>query len=265
MRQRSLIALCSALSVVGGGLPAFAAERPAFISFGDGADAPAGYVEMCVRDPSLCQPLADQLLPSSASAPAPVPASAAIANEIANRLSTDACEAITEGAGKSCATGQLPAYLHTASLSAKDLTSRNRKVMAAERKSRRSLTRTVRAINFTVNRTVRQRTDLQVHGMDEYWQPSGIGPSAVGDCEDIALQKKLLLLESGFPPDRLFLAVVFRRGVGLHTVLVARLDEGDLVLDSATRPVWNWRKTPYSWLRVQSPENPNQWFRVATG
>ncbi len=262
MRQRPFLVFCGALTIAGSGLPAIAAEKPAFISFGDSADAPAGYIEMCQRDPVLCQPLSGHAPLSSAPAISEI-APAPITTEAAER-SDNVCGA-AEKPTSECSAGVMPAYFFTASLAGKDLTKRKKKITALERKTRRSLARTVRTVNLTVNRSVRQRSDLQIYGTDEYWQPSGIGSSATGDCEDIALQKKLLLVEAGFPAERLFLAVVFRSGVGLHTVLVARLDEGDVVLDSAAQPVWNWRKTPYSWLRVQSPDDPMRWHRVGAG
>ena len=262
MRQRPLLVLCGALTIAGTSLPAIAAQKSAFISFGDSADAPAGYTEMCERDPVLCQPPSGQTQSPSAPAAGEVPAPAAAISAQAAERPDDVCTAGAESAAHQCSAGVMPAYFFTASLAATDLTKRKKKITALERKTRRSLARTVRTINLTVNRSVRQRSDLQIYGADEYWKPSGMGPSAVGDCEDIALQKKLLLIEAGFPAERLFLAVVFRSGVGLHTVLVARLDDGDVVLDSAAQPVWNWQKTPYSWLRVQSPQDPMKWHRI---
>ncbi|MEJ2036830.1 MAG: transglutaminase-like cysteine peptidase, partial [Maritimibacter sp.] len=93
--------------------------------------------------------------------------------------------------------------------------------------------------------------------------PSGVGRSAIGDCEDIALQKRLMLINADFPADRLFFAVVFSTRLGLHTVLIARLDRGDYVLDSASGAIREWQDVSYSWLRIQSPSAPRQWYRVA--
>jgi predicted transglutaminase-like cysteine proteinase len=117
----------------------------------------------------------------------------------------------------------------------------------------------LKRIDGMVNAHVRQQSDRQIYGVGELWRPSGSGRNAVGDCEDLAIQKRLDLIDAGFPPERLFFAVVYRSGVGLHTVLVARLDAGDMVLDSRSRFVEPWQDTRYQWLIVERPGMPTQW------
>jgi predicted transglutaminase-like cysteine proteinase len=121
----------------------------------------------------------------------------------------------------------------------------------------------VKAINRNVNRRVRQRTDSQVYGVAEYWTRAGDGPRASGDCEDIALEKRAELIEAGVAADHLFLATVYRPRIGLHTVLVARMAQGDFVLDSLERRVLPWRETRFDWLRLQAPDRPMEWHRLA--
>ena len=116
-------------------------------------------------------------------------------------------------------------------------------------------------VNRTVNAHVRQLTDRQIYGVDEYWTRSTLDKSARGDCEDLALEKQHELLGRGFDPNRMFLAVVYRSHVGLHTVLVARLADGDFVLDSRTPYINRWTETAYSWVVVQDPANPNFWYK----
>jgi predicted transglutaminase-like cysteine proteinase len=113
-------------------------------------------------------------------------------------------------------------------------------------------------INGLVNRRVRQRSDLDTFGSAEFWSPSGIAKGAQGDCEDIALEKRNLLLQAGFDPARLSLAVVYHRRVGLHTVLVARIEGRDLVLDSREPRVRIWHKTPYVWVSLEQADEPLQ-------
>lgn len=118
-------------------------------------------------------------------------------------------------------------------------------------------------INRYVNGHVRQMTDLRAFGVEEYWRRSGTGPGAVGDCEDIAIEKRYQLIAAGLPADRLRFAVVYRPDVGLHTVLIAHLDVGDMVLDSRTPWVDSWQRAPYQWIAIQSASNPMQWQQPA--
>lgn len=121
----------------------------------------------------------------------------------------------------------------------------------------------LRRVNGRVNARVHQQSDLATYGVAELWRPSGDAPGAVGDCEDLALQKRVELIASHFPADRLFLAVVYREGVGLHTVLVARLNEGDVVLDSRVDFIEPWHRAGYSWLSVETPGEPQVWREVS--
>lgn len=120
----------------------------------------------------------------------------------------------------------------------------------------------LRKVNNLVNRGVRQITDLRAFGVDDLWRPSGIGRGAVGDCEDLALEKQRQLAALGYPPSATLLAVVYRRNVGLHVVLVVRSAGGDVVLDNRSGKVLPWRKARYSWLRVQSPADPTRWNQI---
>ncbi|BBC70945.1 transglutaminase [Altererythrobacter sp. B11] len=258
-----VIALAAGVALGLSATPALASQQPAFIPFGETADAPAGFLEMCVRDAAQCAAPGSPALPPHRAPDQLVPPPMILAGCVDEFFAGAGAEA----SPYTCTAGATPQYFRSASLvvpataTPADL---DFSPPRAEPDSRQ-LPKLVREINQRVNRSVRQRSDLQLFGVDEYWQPAGLGADAFGDCEDIALQKRVQLLQEGFAPERLFLAVVFRSGVGLHTVLVARLDDGDVVLDSATGIVWPWQDTPYSWLRVQSPDQPMQWYRVAAG
>ena len=123
--------------------------------------------------------------------------------------------------------------------------------------------RLLERVNGRVNARVHQQSDLASFGVPELWRPSGVGPGAVGDCEDLALEKRVELLAARFPPERLFLAVVWRRDAGLHTVLVARLDGGDVVLDSRVDYIEPWDRAGYNWVIVEAPGRPQEWRAVA--
>ncbi len=117
----------------------------------------------------------------------------------------------------------------------------------------------LKRVTRAVNGSVVQRSDLAGYGVDEYWGRPGANGG--GDCEDIAIEKRVALLQAGFPADRLFYAVTFRRDLGLHTVLIARLDDGDYVLDNLTSRVDRWSRRGYKWLRLQSPADPRVWTK----
>lgn len=195
---------------------------PDFLPSGTAADAPFGFVELCHRDPSLC--LLGQVTAS------PLPLSGA-PSTLAGAARAGQASAIQQSA-----TG----IKHGSSRSPRALLNR---------------------INTDVNRHVMQQADLQSTGAVEIWRrPPHDRP--VGDCEDIAIEKRIRLQEAGFPPDRLFYAVVYRSHLGLHTILVVRLEEGDYVLDSLTSRIIRWRDVPYKWLRQQVPGSPQIWQRI---
>ena len=117
-------------------------------------------------------------------------------------------------------------------------------------------------VNNLTNRRVMQRSDLQTTGMSEYWAAPSQGRGAAGDCEDFAIAKRLELEKAGFDPERLFYAVVYRPNLAVHVVLVARLDDGDVVLDSLSSKILPWTQTPYTFVRVQTPGDPTRWARL---
>jgi predicted transglutaminase-like cysteine proteinase len=131
--------------------------------------------------------------------------------------------------------------------------------------SERDWLRLLRRVDGSVNAHVRQQSDRAIYGTGELWRASGSGRNAVGDCEDLAIEKRLQLIEAGFPSERLFFAVVYGTGIGLHTILVARLTSGDWVLDSRTPFVERWSETPYQWLTVERPGAPTKWDTVDVG
>jgi predicted transglutaminase-like cysteine proteinase len=122
----------------------------------------------------------------------------------------------------------------------------------------------LRTVNRRVNTRVRQASDRSTSGVAELWKKPGLDRGAVGDCEDLAIEKRALLLAAGFPADRLFYAVAYQRQLGLHAVLVARVAQGDVVLDSRTPYLTSWTEAPYTWVSRQSTANPMIWHQVAS-
>ncbi|WP_298912350.1 transglutaminase-like cysteine peptidase [uncultured Roseobacter sp.] len=122
--------------------------------------------------------------------------------------------------------------------------------------------RLAKAINRQVNRQVRQIDDQAQYGREELWTlPTARG----GDCEDLVLLKKKMLLERGVPSEDLLIATVLDHKLRSHAVLVLRTASGDLVLDSLKNKIVPWKQTGYTFLKLQNPNSLNQWQAVLAG
>lgn len=238
---RSVIIAAAALACGGA-----QAQRTAssFMPAGDVADPPEGFVEMCARDTALCaaEPAAAATRVRSAGSPFDDVGGATRSVDPARfRLAAFAPDAGISPAEPARVVDPVPAAADIGGAAGIEL---------------------LRRINSKVNRTVVQVPDTVTAGVDEYWQRPTPGSILMGDCEDIAIEKRMRLIEAGFPPDRLFYAVAYVRGYGLHTMLVARLDAGDYVLDSLSPHLLAWSRIHYTWLRQQVPGNPLLWRRI---
>ncbi|MFK0164045.1 transglutaminase-like cysteine peptidase [Rhizobium sp. NPDC090279] len=86
-----------------------------------------------------------------------------------------------------------------------------------------------------------------------------------GNCNDYVLLKKKLLVEAGWPRSALLLTVVLDTHNEGHLVLMARTNDGDLILDNLTDTVKNWSGTGYTFIKRQTADNPNNWVRLESG
>lgn len=112
-------------------------------------------------------------------------------------------------------------------------------------------------INARINRQIRPRNDIGALGGDEWT----LAPKA-GDCEDYAITKRHELIRKGWPAAALRLAVAHTAWGEGHLVLVVRTNEGDLVLDSLSGRIKNWRQTNLKWEMIQATGNPRIWHRI---
>lgn len=78
-------------------------------------------------------------------------------------------------------------------------------------------------VNRTVNRAMRFRPDN-----GDTWSIN----VRYGDCEDFALAKRAALIRDGFPAGALHIGVGHLPDGRAHAVLIARLADGDIVLDN---------------------------------
>lgn len=86
-----------------------------------------------------------------------------------------------------------------------------------------------------------------------------------GNCNDYVLMKRKLLVEAGWSPSALLLTVVLDTHNEGHLVLMARTNDGDLILDNLTDTIKAWDVTGYTFIKRQSADNPNTWVRLESG
>jgi Predicted periplasmic protein len=111
------------------------------------------------------------------------------------------------------------------------------------------------SVNAYYNQTVVPVTDQDLYKVAEFWTY----PNGYGDCEDFALAKRRDLINSGWHPSTLMIAVVKEANGNGHAVLIARTDRGDLVLDNQDGTIRLWSETPYKFIKRQSQAHPGQW------
>ncbi|NLS18429.1 transglutaminase-like cysteine peptidase [Rhizobium sp. P40RR-XXII] len=119
----------------------------------------------------------------------------------------------------------------------------------------------VTQINLRVNKTVQPATDMEVYGQEEYWEY----PKTAGDCEDFALLKRKLLIQSGISASNLLMTVVRKPDGEGHAVLTLRTKQGDYILDNLEDQIKVWNKTPYSYLKRQASFNAGRWVTIENG
>lgn len=263
-RARGAYLCAAALTVTIAAVPAGARMRVTPpLALGAPMEPPRGFVEMCRDDPGpLCPDpapiaIAPVTVPPVLAEPFPAP-------ETGYRLTLAALVAPVSFAPRlpapfaaPVAPPVTPAEVEAAPEAAPE--------PAAEPADPHAHFALLRSINRLVNDNVLQLSDRVTANSDEHWQRSGVGPQAAGDCEDLAIEKRLRLIEAGFPADRLRFAVVYSRAAGLHTLLVARTDDrGDVVLDSRQDRIVPWHKARYRWLSVQSTGDPMAWYSAMT-
>ncbi|WP_375597104.1 transglutaminase-like cysteine peptidase [Devosia sp. Naph2] len=111
------------------------------------------------------------------------------------------------------------------------------------------------SVNAYYNRNVVPVTDQDLYQVAEFWTY----PNGYGDCEDFALAKRRDLINAGWHPSTLMIAVVKEANGNGHAVLLARTDRGDLVLDNQDGTIRVWSETPYKFIKRQSQAHAGQW------
>ena len=117
-------------------------------------------------------------------------------------------------------------------------------------------------VNASVNQSITPISDMDHWGVAESWDYPTDGK---GDCEDFALLKRKILMNSGLPRQSLSVTVVFDRRQQGHAILMVETNRGDFVLDNQIKAVTGWNKTGYTYIKRQSAENPNSWVGMRDG
>ena len=112
--------------------------------------------------------------------------------------------------------------------------------------------RALNNVNRSVNSSIKPRTDQEHWGVVDRWD---IPTDGYGDCEDYQLLKRKILVEQhGFPHRALRMTVVIdEQGEG-HAVLMARTDEGDLILDNKRGAILPWHETGYVYVKREGQD-----------
>ena len=110
---------------------------------------------------------------------------------------------------------------------------------------------TILEVNERVNRTILAVTDQDHWGEVDRWDYPNDG---LGDCEDMQLLKRKLLLDAGLPRRALRMTVVLdEQGMG-HAVLMIHTSHGDFVLDNKRDAVLAWQETGYHYVKREGDD-----------
>jgi predicted transglutaminase-like cysteine proteinase len=120
-------------------------------------------------------------------------------------------------------------------------------------------------VNLKYNRAITPATDEDNYSQDELWTYASENGYR-GDCEDYVLDKRRALINMGWDPSSLLVAIVhdLRLNGSGHALLIARTDRGDLVLDNMTDEILRWDRTfaNYHFIKVSAPERVIDWRYV---
>ena len=264
------LSLLGACASIDGGDQGFTHSTSPFIPLGAVVDAPSGYAQMCRDRPNLCED-GRTTVDTAAAAAAPAIASQPVSGGLIRASWSPAAETLVPASPVFTPAPVLNATwrgarVNMAAVVVDDAPSAAAPSAAspARRLPISTRLRMLEAVDHFVNSGVHQESDLEAHGVQNYWTRSGVGPGARGNCKDLAIEKRLELIDQGYPPADLVYAIVYRPDLGLHAVLVAHTELGDLVLDSRTPEIVLWNHAPYTWIKRQSTEDPAVWNLVDT-
>jgi predicted transglutaminase-like cysteine proteinase len=111
---------------------------------------------------------------------------------------------------------------------------------------------TIIQINEKVNGTILSVADQDHWGVVDRWDYPDDG---LGDCEDIQLLKRKLMVEAGLPRRALRMTVAIDEEGAGHAVLMVRTDFGDFILDNKKDAVLPWQETGYGYIKREGNDS----------
>ena len=106
-------------------------------------------------------------------------------------------------------------------------------------------------VNERVNAKILPVTDQDHWGVADRWDYPDDG---LGDCEDIQILKRRILVEAGLPRRALRMTVVVDELGAGHAVLMVRTNRGDYILDNKRPAVLSWQETGYRYVKREGSE-----------
>ncbi|WP_304280658.1 transglutaminase-like cysteine peptidase [Caulobacter segnis] len=121
----------------------------------------------------------------------------------------------------------------------------------------------LKRVTRSVNAQITPKSDLEAFGREDFWAlPLTEGLGKGGNCKHYVLEKRKVLIDEGFDPESLSIAIVRIPRGEIHAVLVVSTTAGDYVLDNLTPWVVKWSDTGYDWIIRQGPRQQTDWFTV---
>jgi predicted transglutaminase-like cysteine proteinase len=115
----------------------------------------------------------------------------------------------------------------------------------------------LKQVNVSVNEEVAFVPDWEAEGLEDVW---AYPRNCSGDCEDIALEKRRLLVADGFPSAALTMAIAFHKVQFFpHAVLLVETTTGTRVMDNIYEDVLCWDAVPCIYTNRERPDG--QWTR----
>ncbi len=110
----------------------------------------------------------------------------------------------------------------------------------------------IREVNSFVNANVKKGFDSDIYDKEDYWAELSETDTYTGDCEDITLEKRKMLIERGFDIRSLRIAIGFHNTKYFaHAFLLVITSDGIYALDEFDDVIRRWDEAPYIYEKVE--------------
>jgi predicted transglutaminase-like cysteine proteinase len=106
-------------------------------------------------------------------------------------------------------------------------------------------------VNRDINDRIQAVADRDHWGVEDRWN---LPEDGSGDCEDIQLLKRKVLIERGLPRRAMRMTVVIDEEGGGHAVMLVRTDRGDFILDNRRTSILPWTQTGYIYIKAEGQD-----------